>query len=242
VGIDQPYTVADVVFPDGRHVELDQRVADSMLDEHIVENTFMLQVYDYLGQDAVFTLNQLPALNAADPNRILTGRLDLQHVGVFGTSLGGITSAEACRLDQRFRACLMVDVAMPPDVVQSGLQQPALWISADTQAKQLEGWTTSAIDEQQTTVQAVFASLPGDGDLVLIAGMFHADITDLPYIIGPPLGTWLGTTGPTNWRTSHAIINAYSLAFFDKYLKGSPQPLLNGPSPQFPEVVFESRP
>jgi Platelet-activating factor acetylhydrolase, isoform II len=199
-------------------------------------------VFDNLGQDAVFTLDQLEAVNSADPNQLLTGRLDLHHVGIFGTSLGGITAAEACHLDRRFGACLMVDVAMPPDIVRSGVQQSTMWISAEADAKRLEGWTTSAIDEQQTTVAAVFASLPGDGYLVSIPGMFHGDIADLPFAIASPLGTWLGTTGPTDWRRSHAILNAYSLAFFDRYVQGKPEPLLDGPSAEFPEVRFEQRP
>jgi predicted dienelactone hydrolase len=241
--MDQPYTVGDVVFPDGRHVELDQRVADSALDEHIAEDTFMLKVYDNLGQDAVFTLNQLAALNNADPNRILTGRLDLQHVGVFGSSLGGITAAEACRLDHRFRACLILDVAMLPDVVHSSLQQPTMWISRGPEMtmRSDEGWTPSATREHYTTMRAVFSSLPADGYLVLIQGMFHPDITDLPAIVSPPLGTVLGATGPMDWQRTHTIINAYSLAFFDKHLKGEPEALLDGPSKHYPEVIFEKR-
>lgn len=42
-------------------------------------------------------------------------------------------------------------------------------------------------------------------------------------------------------RKRPANFVAYSVAFFDKYLKGQPSPLLDGPSKQYPEVVFESR-
>jgi hypothetical protein len=37
------------------------------------------------------------------------------------------------------------------------------------------------------------------------------------------------------------IQNVYSLAFFDKHLKGLAAPLLDGPSPDYPEVEFMSR-
>jgi hypothetical protein len=77
--------------------------------------------------------------------------------------------------------------------------------------------------------------------MVLIPGMFHADIGDTGYIFARPLGTLLGITGPADWRRTHATINAYSLAFFDKYLKSQLKPLLHRPSQKFPEVIFERR-
>jgi hypothetical protein len=36
------------------------------------------------------------------------------------------------------------------------------------------------------------------------------------------------------------IINDYTLAFFDKHLKGEMSPLLDGPSPDYPDVEFQS--
>jgi len=35
------------------------------------------------------------------------------------------------------------------------------------------------------------------------------------------------------------IVSRYTLAFFDKYLKGIDQPLLDGPSPDIPEVRLQ---
>jgi hypothetical protein len=37
------------------------------------------------------------------------------------------------------------------------------------------------------------------------------------------------------------IINSYMLAFFDEYLKGERSPLLDGSSPNYPEVTIEIR-
>jgi len=45
-------------------------------------------------QDASFALDELTELNKSDPNHILTGRLYLDHVGVFGISLGGMMRLE----------------------------------------------------------------------------------------------------------------------------------------------------
>ncbi|BAS26767.1 alpha/beta hydrolase [Limnochorda pilosa] len=76
----------------------------------------------FLAQDAVCTLNQLAALNEADPQGVLEGRLDLDRAAIAGLSLGGAITAEACRMEPRFRACLVMDVFMSADVVREGLK------------------------------------------------------------------------------------------------------------------------
>lgn len=234
--IDHPYTSSGIIFPDGRVIKLDPRVASSSLDESVGEDSFMLSVFDTLGADAAFVLSQLAVLDASDQNGILTGRLDLARVGIFGTSLGGITTAEACRLDPRFRACLILDVAMPPDVVAAGLTQPTMWISRNAEIMRQEGWTASAIHEHQTTMRAVFGELRNDGYLVLLPGMYHVDMTDFPYILPPPLGGLAGALGPGDWHRTHRAINAFSLAFFDRYLKATPASTLTAVASSFPGV------
>ena len=42
-------------------------------------------------------------------------------------------------------------------------------------------------------------------------------------------------------RRAHRIINAYSLAFFNRHLMGRPAVLLDGPAELYPEVLFETR-
>jgi predicted dienelactone hydrolase len=228
--IDHPYVASGVVFPDGRRAAFDTRMLDRTFEDGTIP---------YLTQDAIFTLDRLTALNHADPNGILTGRLDLQRAGIFGLSLGGEVVAEACRSDPRLRACLVMDVWMPADVVRTGLLQPTMWISRDARSMELERWAQADIDETQTTMRAVFERLPGDGYLVLVPGMFHQDFSDAPLL--SPLTSWFGVTGPIDAQRAHSIVNAYSLAFFDRHLKGRPAPLLDGPAERYPEVRFETR-
>jgi hypothetical protein len=47
--------------------------------------------------------------------------------------------------------------------------------------------------------------------------------------------------GQIDPRRAHEIINAYTLAFFDQYLRGKPSPLLAAPSPSFPEATFTKK-
>ncbi len=230
--IDHPYTAAGVDFPDGRRVSYDPRMSD---------RRFQDRVMPFLAQDVSFTLDQLAAINRSDPEGILSGRLELQRAGMFGVSLGGAVTAQACLQDARLRACLPMDVHMPADVVRDGLRQPTMWISRDAGTMRREGWAETDIDETQTTMRSVYESLPGDGFLVLVPNMFHQNLSDFPYFVAPPLGGWLGL-GPIDARHAHHIINDYSRAFFDRYLKGAAaQPLLAGQGSQFPDVLLEAR-
>ena len=202
-------------------------------------------IIPYLAQDAIFTLDQLATLNHSDPNGILTGRLDLQRSGTFGVSLGGIVVSEACRTEPRLRACLVMDAPMPADVVKSGLRQPTMWITRDAETMRLErkrggGWSEADIEQHQTTMRAVFEkSQPGEGYFVQVAGMFHINLTDIPY--WNRLNYRLGFTGPIDAQRAHRIINAYTLAFFDRHLMGRPAVLLDQPAELYPEVSFETR-
>ena len=55
-----------------------------------------------------------------------------------------------------------------------------------------------------------------------------------------PLNPLLTERGPLEGQRTLHIITDYLLAFFNKYLKDEPTPLLNGPSPEYREVQFES--
>jgi predicted dienelactone hydrolase len=254
VGLDQPGIAPAVRFPDGRQIpgwsrdQIQPLIMQSVEPQSKVPTIFGKALPDgiipYFAQDASFTLDQLTQINKNDPNHILTGKLDLEHVGTFGISLGGMDAAEACLKDPRLKACLIMDVWMPADVVKLGLKQPVMFTTRDAGTMRLEhqragGWSEEDIALTLNTMRAVYKSLPGDGYYIEIPGMFHVNFTDLPY--WSPVMSQLSLTGPINGQRGFDIVNAYSLAFFDKELKGQPSPLLNEPSKQYPEVHFETR-
>lgn len=255
VGIDQPYAAASMRFPDGHHVTgltkaqmepfTQQSLAPAATAPNLNGRTLPQGTIPYLARDVSFTLDRLAALDGRDPLGILTGRLDLHHVGTFGMSLGAIVAGEACRTDLRLTACLMLDAAMPADVVRDGLRQPSMWITRDATTMRLErqqagGWSEADIAQTLTSMRAVFAiSPPGAGYFVQVPGMFHVNFTDTP--LYSPVARQLGFAGPIDARRGHDIVNAYSLAFFDQYLSGRQADLLTGPSPRFPDVLLDTR-
>ena len=254
VGIDQPYTAATVVFPNGREVGalplaqmlplIRQSFSPAAIPPTLHGRALEKGIVPYLAQDVSFALNQLAALNQADPNAVLTGRLDLLRVGAFGVSLGGIVGAEACRREPRLKACLFMDAPMPVDVVKSGLQQSAMWITRDAETMRLErrrsgGWPEAEISDHLTSMRAVFDGMQGAGYFVQVPGLFHINLTDIPY--WSPALRWLRVVGPIDAQRAHDIINVYSLAFFNRHLLGRAEALLGGPASHYPEVIFEWR-
>ncbi|TLN00012.1 carboxylic ester hydrolase, partial [bacterium] len=235
--IDHPYAASGVIFPDGHLVAFDQRFFDP---KHAGHGPFLDEVLPFLGQDVSFTLDQLIRLNQADPNGILTGKLDVEHAAAFGPSLGGIIATEACAHDARLKACLSMDAFIPADALQPGLQQPLMMMSRDAKYMQAEHWAQADIDETQTTIRAAFDNPRGDRTLVWIDGMYHNDFSDAR--LYTPLASLIGFTGPIDTLQARHIVNAYSLAFFDHYLKGLPEALLDGPAEQFPGVQLETHP
>ena len=174
-----------------------------------------ISIVPYFAADVPLVLDRLATINA-DPSQAWHGLLDLKRIGVMGMSLGAIVTAQACAMDARIGACLMMDAPVPTDVATTGLRQPALWISRPKDDQRLEragsgGWPEIEIDAQAATIdQAVSNSY--HGEMVQVRGLFHLDFTDLP-AIQPAFG-WLGQSGSTGAVDAHRQINQLTAAFF----------------------------
>ncbi|QYC42127.1 isoform II [Nonomuraea coxensis DSM 45129] len=251
VGLDQPGAAATTRFPDGREIpgwsrdKIYPLIRQSWTPQPVAPvlqgQTLPDGIIPYFAQDVSFALDRLAGLNEADPDGLLTGRLDLGRAGVFGISWGGATGAEACATDQRIKACFIMDVQLTAHVVQAGLRQPVMFMTRDTQTFRLErersgGWLEEEIAGTVETMTDVYRRLPGAGYYVEVPGLFHVDFTDVP--AWSPVTPQLGLNGTIDARRAHAVINAYSLAFFDKHLMGQSPSLLDGPSSRFPEARF----
>jgi len=70
--------------------------------------------------------------------------------------------------------------------------------------------------------------------LVTVKGAVHNSFSDMP-LITPERFSNVKIDG----ARALTITNAYILAFFDRYLRGRPQRLLEGNPPQFPEVTLQ---
>ena len=224
VGVDQPYVSASVTLDDGTTVPglpkpaIQPSIAQSL-------DAPKSGIIPYLAQDLSLAIDEITRLNRDDP--LLLGHLDTSRIGAFGVSLGAMNVAQACHDDPRLGACLMVDAAMPADVVADGLARPALWITRPASDMRRErrrtgGWTEHDIDQLFSSVRATIDKSTGPTRIEHIPGMFHTDFTDVPYYLR--FGTMLGITGPAG-RAGNRQLTAMCLGFFQDRLR---QPGLPG--------------
>ena len=155
VGMDHPYGSKVTVFPDGR--EIKSTLGDWMdfssdeaekASRRIAETQLKVRV-----GDARFVLDTLEDLDRNDQAGIFTGRLDTSRVGIFGHSFGGAVAAEACHLDQRFRAAMDLDGCLFGEAARIGVERPFLVMSSADPAP-----TAEAIASSTGAKRALFAS------------------------------------------------------------------------------------
>jgi predicted dienelactone hydrolase len=176
--------------------------------------------------DIGFVLDELEKLNAG--NGFLAGALDLERVGVTGMSKGGAAAGQFCVTDARCKAGINFTGFMYGDIVDTNLVQPFLFLNEE------ELWCPDCYVNDLFYKRAESSAYQ-----IKIRGARHNSFSDA-CLWGRLLHNLEG--GATiEGRRMAKIQNVYTLAFFDKYLKDLAAPMLDGPSPDYPEVVFASR-
>jgi predicted dienelactone hydrolase len=177
-------------------------------------------------EDIGFVLDELGKLNAG--NGFLAGTLDLERVGITGFSKGGAAAGQFCVTDTRCKASINLTGFMYGDIVDVNLPQPFMFLNEE------ELWCPDCYVNE-----LFFKRAESSAYQIKIRGARHASFGD-PCLWGILIHN-LGAEAAIDGKRMARIQNVYSLAFFDKHLKGLAAPLLDGPSPDYPEVVFMSR-
>ena len=188
-------------------------------------------------EDALWALDRLTA------DRALTGRLDLQRVGIFGYSLGGSAAAQACWRDRRFRAAVNMDGWQFADAARSGVVQPYLIISDDTpilnaeQMLPLRAIALYTAMQNRADYQNTLRNFARHGGTYIrIAGAGHLNFTDS---VLQPWSIFSSGAGPIAPSRGLRIVNAYVLAFFSRHLAGIDSALLSGNDRDMPEAQVQ---
>jgi dienelactone hydrolase len=171
--------------------------------------------FDFLSDrlnDVQFLLDHSQEWNTDDP--LFKGRIDLDRIGIMGWSFGGGTAAEACRLQDRLKAVVLFDgyLGSTPTLLSTGLQKP--FLSMNSSAGIGDGTT-------------LFNKAKQDAYLLMIKNSWHELFTDNAWIVAPTATT----------RRQAQAMNACLVSFFNKYLNGVDDGLLENPVLNYPDVV-----
>jgi len=224
VGIDHTYSSTVTVFPDGRVAPLVTQDITAISDLDKANPQWVA--------DAKFVLDQVEKLAANDPDQRFTGRMAMDHVGMFGHSFGGATSLQVLMTDDRVKAALNMDGALYGElrVPEEGLQKPFLMMSADSTLETLQ--TTSEQFDYAKDIYPRFNYITKGGNYwMILKKTTHMTFTDF-FLYSPLLQFMQGR----NVREAHQLITDYSQDFFDHYLKNKPFQLLEqhiGENPDF---------
>ena len=234
VSLDHPYGAAVVAFSDGR-------VIIQPNDWNTLQ-PFADRVSTWAA-DQRFALDQIEKLAA--PGSVFTGHLDLDHIGVMGHSLGGISAAKTCSMDQRFKACVNLDggTGEMSDALESELRQPFMLLTkpgasvVQATDKQLAAWGLSRkqyeelMQKSTSQREAIQQKIKSTAYQIIIRGAEHNSFSDTRLLEGDNRGI--------DARRALRIINDYVLAFLDKNLTGDKGQLLDNSSPSYPEVTIK---
>lgn len=149
--------------------------------------------------------------------------VDPRRIAVAGHSMGGAAAATTMLADSRVDAGVDMDGSFQPGLDRD-LDRPFLILGAGAHG----------VPGADPSWDATWPHLTGWRRWLDVPLMEHLSVSDAAV-----LGEWLGVAvQPLPGARCVEITRAYVAAFVDRHLRHRPQPLLNGPSPLFPEVDF----
>ncbi|HET6444444.1 MAG TPA: hypothetical protein VFI27_07665 [candidate division Zixibacteria bacterium] len=225
--VDHTFDSVITIMPDGRAI---LHHVQTVMPEGVSTVLSGRQLLGVRVQDLATALAFLESMNL-DPESFLHERIDLDKIGVMGHSTGGGTAIEFCAHSTQCQAVLVLDGWLEPvleETLGQSLSQPSMFLSTNE-------WLGS---ENKAIGEMFINGQDRDSYQVTIDEMGHNNFTDIPLLT--PIGAQIGLSGQINGARGVKILNEYSLAFFDRYLQNSDDPILEKIAEQYWEVSFES--
>ncbi|MGW4892277.1 alpha/beta hydrolase family protein [Kitasatospora sp. NPDC004240] len=248
VTVDHTHDASEVAFPNG---DLATSVFPPLMDQPGLDiGALLRKTLQTRVDDTRFVLDRLAGLRP--DNRLPAGLaacLDLDRIGMVGHSGGGSAALQTMHDDPRLKAGVNLDGQLHfpgPDgtgvhlttVAEDGLNRPFLLMGTQNPDSgsyhQQPGW--DALWRRSTAWHAD----------VTLTGSRHGSYTDAQSLL-PQLARQGAISGAKltedvgDIRPDRAVLatRSYVASFFDRWLRGHDDHLLDGPSPRFPEAVYE---
>ncbi|MDZ7719606.1 MAG: hypothetical protein U5K72_12380 [Balneolaceae bacterium] len=248
--VNHPYQSIATVFSDGGKVSFDYQYESKIFEnvwEQIVEledqfwaadsdsakrdiireisdiypNAEMMRQW---AEDLSFVIDELERMNSQTNNRFFN-KLNLDKIGAFGHSAGGATAGQLMLTDPRVKAGINWDGAQWADMIDSTLNKPFLRIEA---VRDSATFAPNDLIYHNGSETAMY-------DLK-VNGFGHSNFSDIPFLIPIQSINEAGEADPYN---ATELINDYSVAFFNKYLRGDRNIDLRDLGKEYPEITLE---
>ncbi|MFE2323083.1 alpha/beta hydrolase family protein [Streptomyces sp. NPDC059385] len=217
--VDHAYESVGTAFPGGR-------VLTCLACEKTEAGTPMQAVSDNRAEDVSFLLDRL---TGRDPVWRHSRLIDEHRIAMAGHSIGGASAVAAMAGDPRIRAGINLDGGLATPVPAAGLGgRPFMLVGAQERGP---GGNPSWDRD--------WPLLDGWKRWITFTGSGHFTFSDFP-AIGEALGLPVDPNAPLPGTRSVELTRRYVTAFLDLHLRGTPQPLLDGPTADAPEVRFHT--
>ena len=240
--ITHPYDGIVSVFPDGHWITYDPKRWPQIPS---FEGEWNLNQLKWHARDIRFVLDELERVNRTSAALPFAGHFNLQRVGAFGHSFGGVAAAKTCQTDRRFTACLNQDglAGRRPFDADGGswsatqrfmlIQQASVTgppPDEELARMKLTREQAAALLAQLDSEHDAALAVPGGAYEVVMdrAKMTHMDFTDLPL-----LGAQTSDDAEARARLL-ATVRSLTLAFFESSLLGKSPTLLKNTSGDAP--------
>lgn len=234
--VEPPYDTDLVVFPDGRVVEQSDDWNVYVSGAPDAAARFHLMRVDVNAADASFALSQLEKLNSGSlksPAVSFKGRLDVRRAGVLGHSQGGLAARRSCQVDKRWLACANLDGGLRGKEMEmmsrDAIRAPFMLMTGHFTNEKLLAELKVQFRELRAAGYKISVNAPGFG---------HFIYYDLEMPEAKMEASRNGLSAAQRRRDTQ-IIRDFTLAFFNKYIPGQKQSLLDTESTGYPEVTIE---
>jgi predicted dienelactone hydrolase len=227
-------------FPDGTKFAIDtlgppKQTGNMMQDAPAFFAWLGEQTFPVWVADSRFVLDQAEGLGRSPGP--FKDKLDFSKVGALGWSFGGATAVELTHADPRVKVGVDQDGQLFGGVVEKGSTRAVMLMhNTDDPTASVPDSVKPAmaklVEETRAISARTKAKSTGPWTEVRIDRTNHGHFSDLTLIYKPD------TTKLLSARRAHEIINAYTLAFFDRHLRGKQDVVM----PTFPEAKVEERP
>lgn len=178
--------------------------------------TLLTESPRYWGEDIAFVIDELEDVDSG--SEIFRDKLDMNLVGVFGMSMGGIATTEICMTDERIKAGMNIDGGLYGSMLEGKVHIPFMFLNS----KRYLGYGNIFTDISTSDCHSFSVR---DSD--------HYNYSDYSVYPMPSVSFLMGTI---DGGKMIEIINVMTLAFFDKYLKGNEGIDLIDLAKRYPEI------